>query len=244
MTMTKPDLTKVVSWWGFEELSGTAYDLHAKNNLLEYSGTIERTNGVVKYGRNFELNHSEMLYKNYIYGGFEFADDPFTLGAWVKPESVSAGCMIMGSWGINIKKYNIGINSTGYPRFRISPDMTNTVTLTYPTSISVGHEYLILAWHDPVADKMYLQVNNGAVAELSHTTGCYPAVIGKFTIGGYEGDDDIDQGAPISCFDGMIDEPFVYAGILTADQREWFYNNGNGRSYYDLNRIGGFMAMF
>ena len=35
-------------------------------------------------------------------------------------------------------------------------------------------------------------------------------------------------------FDGLIDEAFFYKRILTPDEIDWLYNNGQGRSYAEL----------
>jgi hypothetical protein len=106
---------------------------------------------------------------------------------------------------------------------------TSATKVAGTANLNAGTWYLLIAWHDPAANTINLQINNGTVFSKAFSAGIqnstYPLRLGT------------TSGSPYGYVDGVIDEAFIYRRVLTADEREWLYNSGNGRTYSELSQI-------
>jgi len=231
MAETNPGKTNLISWWRLEENGGTAVDAHGDNDLAETSGTIPAVTGKVNNGRDFERGDTEYL-EIADNASLSFADEGFTIGFWAKIESTDA-TYTAGALG----KYNASLNKRGYlilvPNgttkfaFYVSSDGTteNTHYAQSTSNVGTGAWAFVIGWHDPDANKIYISVNNDTPVEAAHSGGCFKSNV-PFRLGQFN--DDTHH------FDGILDEVFIYRRVLTADERAWLYNSGNGRTYSDL----------
>lgn len=233
MTATNPGKTNLEAWWSLEENGGDAVDSHGSNDLTETSGTIPAVTGKVNNGRDIEWDDSE-YFSIASNAALSFGDEGFTIGFWVKIESYATDRYryILGkSDGTNNKReYSIAnITNTRKVGFSVSADGTNSTWVQTADAIANSSTWgFILAWHDPSANKIYISLNNGTPAEASHSGGV-KASDSQFRIG------NIQSGAAAGGYmDGQLDEVFIYRRVLTADEREWLYNSGNGRAYSEL----------
>jgi hypothetical protein len=234
MTATNPGTTNLVSWWALEENGGTAYDSHGSNHLTEVSGAIPAVTGKVGNGRDFEAGDTEYL-EIADNASLSFGDEGFAIGFWAKIESTDAsnyrGALGKYDTATGKREYLFYI-PTGTTKFTfiVSSDGTvgNAHSATITNNIGTGTWAFIMGWHDPDANKVYISVNNGTPVETAHSGGCFNSTA-PFRIGQYT--DNTHH------FDGVIDEPAIFRSVLTADERTWWYNDGNGRSYSELAQL-------
>lgn len=235
MTMVNPGKRDLVSWWCMEESSGNALDSHGSNNLSS-SGTISRTTGKIGYGRDLQIENNEFFYIS-SNSTLEFSGDVgMTIGCWSKkasapaktaqmlmtkarPGTIGSFYMGYGASDINSPVFGLGLNG-----------LTTYNNVTWNGNLSTGIWYFILAWHDPTNDIIAISVNNGTPITDAHTVGMANGTAHTFRIGAF-------GASTYGWYDGLIDEAFISRRVYTADEREWLYNGGNGRTYADLSEI-------
>jgi hypothetical protein len=226
---TRPSKTNLIAWWDLEEESGTRYDSHGANHLAD-NNTVGFAPGVPGNSADFERDNSEFL-SIADNPALSFANEDFTLGAWVYAESYNAqSAGIMGKWSIftgdneYMLEYSAG---TSKFRFMVSSNGTNLTTVTaISAGVGPGAWKLIFAWHDSVNNELAIQVNNGAIDKaLGYSAGAHDGAL-NFNIGQTIGG--------INYWDGLIDGAMVYNRILSADEHEWLYAAGAGRVYANL----------
>jgi hypothetical protein len=225
--MGKPNKENFRAYWNLDEASGNAIDALGNHDLTETSGTIASAEG----GRDFEAGDTEWFEK-LDHADLSFADAEFTVGGWLKPESSNTDMAMIAKWKLtsNYREYALlYINGAGF-RFTVSNNGTNqtTVTDTAIGAVSNGSLYFVMAWHDPVADKIYVSVNNNTPNEAAHSTGCNDNV-SRFSIGAWD-----VEGTPARFYDGIMWSAFVYAGLMTADERTSMYNDGTPLKWIDF----------
>ena len=154
-------------------------------------------------------------------------DIDFTIGAWIKPESVgSTERMVLAKGDVSSAaslEYALLVTDN-QAQFAIS-DGIQYATITSRSPIVPGYWYFIVAWHDSLTDQIGIQVNDSTPDVGSWTYGSWDSNF-AFSIGG--------DSLPSRHFDGLIDEAFLYKRLLTTDEREWLRNTGLGRSYAEL----------
>ena len=99
---------------------------------------------------------------------------------------------------------------------------------------ATGAWYCIFCWHDPVADTINIQVNDGGIDSVAWATGVQDGA-SEFTLSRLG--DCVAQYA-----DAVVDEVAMWKRIPTATERTAYYNGGNGIGYDDLGettRTGG-----
>lgn len=99
------------------------------------------------------------------------------------------------------------------------------------SGITSGVWYHIVFWHDPVADQIGMSINNGTPITSAWSLGITTPITdstNRLWVGAYA------LSTPAYFTDGIIDELSIWNSVLTADEREWLYNSGDGRTYDDL----------
>lgn len=224
MTATNPGTTNLVSWWAMEENGGTAYDAHGTNHLTETSGTIPAAAGKVGYGRDFELGDTEFLEKTAA-AGLTLYDEDFTVGFWFKHESITASTE---QRYITKGSHNEWAVTMVYSTFRPALYVGGTGNANDYITLSNGIWYFYTGWYDSANNLIYNTVNYDAYSStpLSKSGGVPGNTGTAFRLGASE--------SASKYFDGILDEVFIYKRILSAGEREWLYNSGNGRTYSEL----------
>ena len=228
MAATNPGRVSLIAWWSLDEESGNAIDAWGANDLTD-TNTVLFATGKVSNARDFELANVEYftLADN---TDLSTGDIDFTFGCWVNMESQAADMQIMAKWttGGNQREYRILYQqSTNRLRVAVSADgIAASGSLNADTfgAVATGTWYFVVAWHDSVNNLLGISVN-GTSDTTAYTTGVFNGT-SVFDIGAF--------GAGTQPFDGLIDEAFLYKKVLTADQREWLYNSGNGRAQSEL----------
>jgi hypothetical protein len=222
--MVIPDSNKFMGYWNLDEASGDAIDATGRGHTLtETSGTIPP----VENGRDFEAGDTE-----YFEGGnhadFAPGDANWTVGIWFKPETTPAGEMgIIGKYiNTNYNRLYLVYTSGTTVNFIVSGNGSTTqrTWVTSTTAIAAGSKYFVLGWHDATANKIYIQVNNGAVAEAAHTYGIHTNTATPFQIGKYA----------TNYADGIGWSGFLYSGVMSAVERASMYNNGTPMKWNNI----------
>jgi hypothetical protein len=83
---------------------------------------------------------------------------------------------------------------------------------------------LLFAWHDPVLDRLYLQVDDATPNFATWAGGTINNGVGAMNIGRFPFSNGLR-------WDGMLDEVSFWKRVLTPEERAWLYNAGAGRSW-------------
>ena len=224
--LTNPGTTGLVSWWSLNESYGVRYDSHGSNLLNDY----------FTVGSSIGKQGNAALFDPIAYEYLSITDNSsismgnvdFTIGGWVNLNSLDHLRTLIAKGASN------GANQNFEYLLEYDPDVSAFIFIvgngtTYGqvinTTPSTSTWYFLTAWHDSTAGTIHLQVNDGEPVSATGTSmnSSYAMMIGK--AGEYDG----------GLFDGLIDEVFMYKRVLTADERAWLYNSGNGRAYSELN---------
>lgn len=221
-TATKANL---VGYWPLDEASGNAIDAHGSNDLTD-TNTVGAGTGVVSGARDFDEANSEYftIADN---ADLSMGDIDFTISCWVNLDNwrnhVFVGKASNPYSTADVEYCLLYNQATSQFDFVVSDGATKT-----SASVSMfvfGSWIHLCAWHDSVNNTVNLSVNNGTPASAAHSAGVsngtYPFRIGH-----------ADQ--VWSYTNGLIDEVAVWKRLLTADERTWLYNEGNGRSYAEF----------
>ena len=226
--MGNPGVADLIAWWTLNEESGTRADSHGSNTLAD-NNTVLYAAGKIGNAADFERSTSEYL-SIADNAALSFADEDFTIGAWVKPESYNAqNAGIMGKYSIigGDLEYEL-YYSAGAAKFKfiVSNDGTASAEAISTTgSVATGSWHFVVGWHDSVNNEIGIQVSGGTDFTTAHTTGVNDGAL-NFNIG--------QRAGGLNYWDGLVDEAFVYGRVLTSDERTWLYNSGSGRTYSDI----------
>lgn len=221
------DKTGLVAWWSLDETSGTRNDSHGTNHLAD-GNTVLYGTGKISNAADFEATNSEYLYlaDN---AALSMGDIDFTLVAWVKFESSTADMIVLSKYdyGASQREYQVLVNASNRVFLYVSGNGTTTAYDSATGPID-GEWGFVVCWHDATANTINVQVNNGTPSSTSYSGGVLDGTA-TFAIGSR-----FNNGTPDAFFDGLIDEVSIWKRVLTADERTWLFNSGNGRSYSEL----------
>jgi len=225
---TDPTKDQLISWWELEEASGTRYDSRGSNHLDQVVGSPGRSSAIQGYGVDLEstLTQDVGIASN---ASLQAGDIDITIGCWVKVESFQNNQRIISKRTDNSNyDYDIFLSgTTGRLYFMMgsgSGGAVNAFTPDYP--ITVGEWHFILVWHDASASRSYIQIDNGPIIHDYGDVTTPVVSSAKFRIGNL---DQIDR-----CFDGIVDEAFLYKKVLSEEERNYLYNHGAGRAFSEI----------
>lgn len=224
------------AYWNFEEASGNLIDVHTgTHTLTETGGTIASAGGKVGNCRDFELDDSEWFQRS-AHADLANIDEDMTIAFWVNLESKATyQDIITYGWNVGSSVYGCEYR-TNTDRFRFymcgDANFVNQTVIAADNfgSPTLGTWYFYVAWHDAANNEIGIQINNGTANTTAHTTGGWDQTLGIFVIGAGYNWNPMGQ-----FFDGMLDECGFWKRVLTADEKTWLYNSGNGRTYADMN---------
>ena len=225
-----PGRTNLISWWDLDEPSGARADSHGSNNLTD-TNTVTSVTGKVNVAADFDGGNEESL-EIADNDSLSMADIGMTIGCWMSDIQVGSAATLdlLTKWGA-AGNYEYAIqmvkSATGQkPQLIVSGDGTNTTTIAASVEITDGNWHFIVAWHDPTANTINIQLDNATATSASHTTGIFDGN-SKFCMAAR-------SSGVTNVWTGSIDEAFIYRRVLTSAERTWLYNSGNGRSYSEL----------
>lgn len=219
-TPVNPGVTGLVSWWSLNETSGTRNDSHGSNHLTD-NNTVGSTTGKQGNAANFISANTEYLSR-----ADPFVLSQFTLAAWVNLTDKSTSYMIASKWGTPNKEIMMMYFQTvdRFVCFGSADGTANSAQVNADAfgAPSAGTWYFVVCqWN---GSNLTIQVNNGtanSAALASIYNGTAPWMIG------YRADS-------LFPMNGNVDEVVLYSRALSADEREWLYNSGTGRTYSEV----------
>lgn len=228
-------MNNLESWWTMDEFSTGAGavardDSHGTNNLTD-NNTTPSGAGRVNLGADFELANTEFL--NHVdNASLSTGDIDFTIACWVKAESLAANAHIMNKWGLAGNNEYTLFYSNAANRFQFLVS-NNGVASVFENADVLGAPalatwYLIICWHDSVANTINIQINNAAIDSQAYALGVFDSA-SNFTISGSH------AGAPF--FDGVVDEAAFWKRVLTPAERTMLFNGGAGIGYDDIGQL-------
>lgn len=228
MTMVSPGTTNLVSWWTLDETSGERADSHGTNPLTDVNTVLYGT-GKKSNAADFERDNNEALTKTD--SASLSLTGSWTISAWIFVESmptVRCGLITKFSTVITTSGYGIYIeviSGTAYLHGHVGGNSTY-FNLTLATGLSTGAWYHVVATWDDATDTLTLILNNGTPSSASGGVSTLADNASAIQLGGA-----LSGG---QSYDGLMDETCLYSSVLTADNIEWLYNSGNGRTYSEL----------
>lgn len=229
------------AWWRMEEAAGndrldsTPHKIHLAESASYPSTSSGRIGNAADNtaGSSIYFTHADKRRLT------EFSDEEVEMGAWVQLNSKSADMTTLSRHNPNTddREYKLWFDqsagASGQFAFTVNDDGTsgNDVTVLASTfgSPAVDTWYWVSAYHDPVANTIGIQVNNGTIDTTAHTLGIYSgdATPVDFRVGAaYD-----SGGSNTEFWDGLIDEVFLYRRLLTSGERTALYNSGSGVTY-------------
>lgn len=255
------DKTSLITYWNLHEGSGTRYDSHGSNDLTD-NNTVTQASGVdggnsvgdnntvtqaasgasiiTKDAAQFTRTNSEFLSHPDNTDLSLGSDTAFTVACWVYLDSKPGfmGLVQKGGGVTNDSsemEYSISYNSVSDRfTFFMGPTPSSSLDADNLGSPSTGTWYFIVAWHDPTADTVNIQINDGTVDSTARTAGSQDTT-DRFTIGRaseFNG----------NYTDGRIEEVGFWKRVLTSQERTDLYNGGNGNTILEVS--GEFLALF
>lgn len=231
-----PLLTDLVAYWKLDEASGTTRnDSTANAQNLTDSGTTAAATGRINDGADFEfgsptnLSHADSATLSL------GTDTDFAIWAWVKMESDTgfAGGIVCKNGGADDTDEYALFYSSGAQRFvfKVAKNGTgNQIVLANNLGVpSTGVWYLLIAWHDSAADKIYIRVGTAG--------GSLGTTDEEVWAGGTQNGSAAFQIGAMTynvglVFDGVIDEVgFRKGSILSGAEQTSLFNSGSGVSY-------------
>lgn len=223
---TNPGTTNLTACWDHNETSGVRYDWSANDRDLTDYNTVGYGTGKSSNAADFESGNAEALYiaSNSV---FEVANASFYLGAWVNLESTPSYATIAAKYHNSTaasQAWALIVNS-GTPKLFTE----GNAILAWGSTLSTGTWYYVEYWYDATGDKQYLNVNNGTPVSISDNDGLITTTT-EFDLGAFGTHQN-------GYFDGLMDTVVMYKNDFPdANEREWLYNSGSGRSCADLDQ--------
>ena len=211
-------LNQLIAHWRLDEASGTRADAHGGNDLNDFN-TVGQAAGKVGNAASFVANNQEYL-GTIDSAALSMGDIDFTIAGWVRFDTLN-GCGLLGKWGADSLEYMLFFDGTNLG-LNVSDDGTNSVSVVNSAPIVANTWYLLVAWHDAIADTINVSVNNNAAASLAHGTGVYDGDAAVYLGRNEEG---------FTFLNGRLDSISIWKRVLSAGERTQLYNSGNGLDY-------------
>lgn len=216
------------AFYKLDEASGNAVDVVSGYDLTD-NNTVTSATGVIGNARSFDDANTEYLSVS-SNSDFSTGDVAFFISLWVYLDDVASSYSFVSKWNSssNSREYDIQYNQpSNVFRFRISDNGTGGGNVHEVEATSFGGPStstwtFVCAWHDPDANTINIQINDGTVDSTSHSGGVHAGSadfqIGRLASGGAE-------------YDGRIDSVGFWRRIPDAQERALLYNNGNGAEF-------------
>lgn len=231
-------LDTLIAFWFGNRSGGIADDVHTNNLDLTDVATVTSAAGhVYPLARQYTAANLEYHTRAGDDALLSTGDVDFTLATWVYADAFTlAGHNIVSKWGAAGNREHLITYEAASNRyfFRITNDGTTIASVAannYGAPPTTTWTFIV-CWHDSVANTINIQIDNGAVDSIAHTTGVFDSTA-KFRIG-------FRDDAVVWYWDGRIGPTMFWksaaggGGVLTSDQRDCLWNAGSGLQYGEL----------
>ncbi|OGH33280.1 MAG: hypothetical protein A3A47_01410 [Candidatus Levybacteria bacterium RIFCSPLOWO2_01_FULL_37_20] len=213
----------LVGYWKMDEASGNRSDSSGNGNTLTDNNTVTANPGKFGNAGQFTSANTETL-SIADNSTVSTGDIDFTISAWVYMDTKSTDHVAVGKWNDTGSGYDFAIQylqSSDRFRFVVFPSGGSQTNLEASSfgSPSTSTWHFIMVWHDSVNNTLNIQVNNGTVDSLAHTTGVRDSG-SAFVIGGLN--------TSQQPWNGRIEEVRFYKKVLSAAERTSLYNFAPG----------------
>jgi hypothetical protein len=230
-------LNNLIAYWPGNELSGNALDLHTNALHLTDTNTVTSAAGLVyPTARQYTAVNQEYHSRAGDDALLSTGDIDFTLAAWVYLDAKLANMVFASKYftATNNREYQLDyIVALDRFTFRVSSNGSavgiGTATANTLGSPALATWYLLIAWHDSVANTINLQINDAGIDSTPYATGVFDGAA-AFRVGS-------NDVAATNTMNGRIGPTMFWksnpglGGILTAAQRTALYNGGAGLTY-------------
>lgn len=224
--------TDLVSHWKLDEVSGTRYDSHGENHLAD-NNTVTSVAGKLGNAAEFVAVNAERLTISDNESLSLGADSAFTVACWaycIEDGSISYDRALAGHGstmpGGTSMAWALDYTSSATNRrmqFNVSNGTTNAIAEVQSNPLADEAWHFLVGWHDPTADKIYFQIDNGTPNETDWAGGTMDAS-STFAIGRWG-----SQAA--YRWNGGIDSFSFWKRVLTSGERTALWNSGSGLEY-------------
>ena len=227
-------LNNLIAYWPGNEANGNALDAHTNALHLTDTNTVTSNPGLVyALARQYTAVNGERHVRPGDDALLSTGDIDFTLAGWLRFDTL-AGTLASKYDAAANSEYGIYYGAFVANRFTFTVrDAANTVSTSRAATTFglpvVTTWYLIIGWHDSVANTLNIQVNNGAVDSQAYALGVCDSAA-TFRIGCF-------AAAGSALMNGRIGPTMFWksaaggGGVLTAAQRTALYNAGAGLTY-------------
>jgi len=225
-------LTDLVSWWGLDQSSGTRWDSHGSNHLLESDPPLGQAGGKVNKALLLDDSASPDQYLHHPAGhGCHAGPRDFTFVCWAYLQNITLNHGIarvgIGPLGEN-HDWLLYYQASGLDRFRFYvPNGTafwSTTANTFGLPV-INTWYFFIGQYDFSTGTMGISINNGTLDVLAGKSS--PNTTGR--------DFEIGRFGTSQILDGREDEAAFWSRLLTSDEKARLYNSGAGISYPGTN---------
>lgn len=218
-----PLLTDLISYWKFDETSGTRVDSVGGNNLST-NGTVNSAAGKISNAVSVAGTGNLSVASN---SALQTGDIQFTFATWAYSDLFGAERAIAGKYTIGGSQNEWFLEYGGVGRFIFTVSSNGTATSSVTANSfgapTTGVWYYIVVKHDSVGNTISIQVNNGTVDSVAYSSGVFVGT-SSFRVC------DISAGGSIP-WRGRVDESGFWKRLLTAGEITQLYNSGNGLTY-------------
>lgn len=226
-------LNRLVAYWPGNEANGDLIDAHTNSLDLTDTATVTTGAGLVyATARQYTDANNEYhtINDNPLLSP---GDTDFTIAAWVNLDSIGANRGIMNKYTTALQyEYALYYSTTQTKFLFIVSKLGTSASSTYiaadlPNPPNLATWYLVVAWHDSVANTINIQVNNGTVYSATYHDGPFEGT-DPFRIGRYVATSDMNGRIGPTAF---WQSAAAGGGCLSAAQRTALYNGGAGVAY-------------
>jgi len=209
-------LTNLVAYWTLDEANGTRADDVGANDLAD-TGGVEQDTGKIGQAASFPSATKYLSIADN--ADLSTGDVGFTVAGWAYPTNLSGAQakMIASKWNAT-EEYTLYLTNGGSTGNAVFHYGSSAVT---GATVSLDAWYFVVGWYDPGLDRVYVQVNNGTIADVATTAPSDGS--SSFMLGSLDGS--------VGQFFGRIDSVGVWKRMLTSDERMMLYNAGVGCAY-------------
>jgi hypothetical protein len=219
-------LNGMVACWDLSEADGVRYDYWINDLNLTDNNTVGSVPGHVNaLAADFTPANSEYL-DHVDYDGLDI-DHTLSIVAWASNDNVGSGIMNVVAkypWG-GVREYQLAFDTSNRVLWRVR-DGASHGTIYWGSTVTNTTWYMLDAYHNNDDETVGLAVDNG-----THVTGS------NFQTAADVADFDVGTRAGLEFWDGQIGPLMVWDRMLAQSDRDYLWNNGNGRSCREITGV-------
>lgn len=226
-------LNNLVAYWKLDEAAGAnnALDAHTNGLTLAQSGSPGSATGNVYAGARSFASASAQHFSRASESLLQAGNIDLTVAIWIWSDITTyAVKYLLAKWSTAAsREYAVFTSGDQKIRFGVSSTGSNSYQAIVTDSIPYQQWFLLVGWHDSIADTVNAQINNGTIFSAVNTAGIFSGTA-ILTISK-------QSNVAGAYWDGRIGPVALWksaaggGGALSASQRTALYNSGAGLAY-------------